>query len=60
MVRRDAIKEYAAGALWVLPTACAAIAPVAGYALSHVDIGPSLSWDFLAFQGIATTRAPYW
>ncbi len=53
VVRRDAIKEYAAGALWVLPTACAAIALVAGYALSHVDIGPSSSWDFLAFQGTA-------
>ena len=45
--------EHAAGALWVLPTACAAIALVAGYALSHVDIGPSSSWDFLAFQGTA-------
>jgi uncharacterized membrane protein len=52
-VRRDAIKEYAAGALWVLPTGCAAVALVAGYALSHVDISADSGWDFIAFQGTA-------
>jgi uncharacterized membrane protein len=53
VVHRDAIREYASGALWVLPTGCAAVALGAGYTLSHFDIGPESSWYFLAFQGTA-------
>ncbi|TWP35210.1 DUF2254 domain-containing protein [Leekyejoonella antrihumi] len=52
-MRRDAVKEYVSGSLWVLPTACAVGALSAGYALSHVYVGPHSTLDFLAFQGTA-------
>src|SRR5919206_550657 len=50
MPRRDAIREYVRGSLWVLPTLCVLAALALGALLSLVDVGP----DFvLAFQGTA-------
>lgn len=53
MVRRDALKEYVAGALWVLPSMCAVIALAAGFTLSHIQVGLHSRFSFLAFQGTA-------
>ncbi|HEY3261396.1 MAG TPA: DUF2254 domain-containing protein [Pseudonocardiaceae bacterium] len=50
MIRRDALREYVRGSLWVLPTLCALAALALGTALSRVDVGPSSP---LAFQGTA-------
>ena len=53
MLRRDAISEYTAGALWVWPAACGAIALAGGYVLAHVGVHPGSRLFFLAFQGTA-------
>ncbi|MDP9223017.1 MAG: DUF2254 domain-containing protein [Actinomycetota bacterium] len=53
MARREALREYASGALWVLPSVSALAALVAGYAVSHIDIGPDSPLAPLAFQGTA-------
>ncbi|MDP9221226.1 MAG: DUF2254 domain-containing protein [Actinomycetota bacterium] len=53
MIRRDALKEYAGGALWVLPTGCAVVALAAGFVLAHIQVGPDSPLSFLAFQGTA-------
>lgn len=50
MIQRDALGEYVRGSLWVLPTACAAVALALGAGLSRVDVGPDSP---LAFQGTA-------
>jgi len=48
MVRRDALREYVRGSLWVLPTLSVLAALVAGSLLSLVKVGPRSP---LAFQG---------
>jgi uncharacterized membrane protein len=48
MIRRDALSEYARGALWVLPTLSVLAALAAGSLLSLVSVGPRSP---LAFQG---------
>ena len=53
MVRREAIREYTAGALWVLPCVSAIAALAAGSALSLVEIGPDSALEPLLFQGTA-------
>ncbi len=53
LVRRDALREYAAGSLWVLPTAAALVALIAGAVLSGVRIDPHSALAPLAFQGTA-------
>jgi Predicted membrane protein (DUF2254) len=50
MIRRDALREYSRGSLWVLPSVMAAAAIVLGSVLSQISIGPS---SVLAFQGTA-------
>jgi uncharacterized membrane protein len=50
MMRRDALREYVRGSLWVLPTTCVLVALVVGSALSQVNVGPR---SVLAFQGTA-------
>jgi uncharacterized membrane protein len=52
-VRRQALKEYLGGALWVLPSAAALIALVVGYGISQIDIPPVSALNRLAFQGTA-------
>lgn len=53
MVRRAAVREFAAASLWVLPAAWALAALVAGALVSQVTIGPGSVWAPLAFQGTA-------
>jgi uncharacterized membrane protein len=50
MIRRDALREYIRGSLWVLPTGCVVAALVLGSVLSRVYVGPR---SVLAFQGTA-------
>ena len=51
--RRESIREYAGGALWVLPTVAAVLAVVVGYAISHLEVAPGSFLNRLAFQGTA-------
>src|SRR6266567_988679 len=53
MIRREAIREYAAGALWVWPSVAALGALVVGSLLSQVKIGPGSALAPVAFQGTA-------
>jgi len=53
MVRREALREYATGSLWVLPGVSALAALVVGFAVSHIDVGPGSPLAPLAFQGTA-------
>jgi uncharacterized membrane protein len=53
MVRREALREYAAGSLWVWPTVAAVVALVAGALLSRVTVGPDSVLAPVAFQGTA-------
>jgi uncharacterized membrane protein len=52
-VRRQALKEYVGGALWVLPSAAALIALVVGYGISQIDMPAGAGLNRLAFQGTA-------
>lgn len=49
-MRRDAVREYVRGSLWVIPTAAVAGALALGALLSQVDVGATSP---LAFQGTA-------
>ena len=51
--RRESWREYANGALWVLPTVAAVLAVVAGYVISRIDVRPGSFLSRLAFQGTA-------
>ncbi len=53
MIRREGLREYVAGALWVLPGIAALVAMSAGVVLSHVDIARHSALSPLAFQGTA-------
>lgn len=53
MIRREAVREYAAGALWVRPSAAALVALIAGAVLSHVTVPPDSVLAPLSFQGTA-------
>lgn len=50
MIRRDALREYSRGSLWLLPTIAAALAMLLGILISQIDVGPNSP---LAFQGTA-------
>ena len=50
MIRRDMLREYVRGSLWVLPTASVAAALAAGSLLSLINLGTDSP---LAFQGTA-------
>jgi uncharacterized membrane protein len=52
-VRRQALKEYVGGALWVLPSAAALIALLVGWGISQIDTPPDSRMSSLAFQGTA-------
>ena len=49
----EATKEYASGALWVLPSLAALLALAAGYGMSQVQVTPGSLLDRFAFQGTA-------
>ena len=53
MIRRDAIREYATGSLWVLPGVSAVAALLVGLLASRIDIRPGSPLSALAFQGTA-------
>jgi len=53
MIRREVLREYAGGSLWVLPSIAALVALVAGSALSLVHVGPDSALAPLVFQGTA-------
>ena len=50
MIRRDALREYSRGSLWLLPVLSAMLALALGAVLSNVDVPPG---SLLAFQGTA-------
>ena len=50
MIRRDALREYSRGSLWLLPTVSVIVALIAGLVLSRVNVGAG---SVLAFQGTA-------
>jgi hypothetical protein len=49
----EPIKEYANGALWVLPSLAAVLAVIAGYTLTQIEVPPGSLLERLAFQGTA-------
>jgi uncharacterized membrane protein len=51
MSRREALREYTSGSLWVLPIVSAVAALVVGGALSLIEVGPDSALRLLAFQG---------
>jgi uncharacterized membrane protein len=51
MRNRAAFREYAAGALWVLPAIAALLALAAGAVVSQIDIPAESAWSPIAFQG---------
>src|ERR1700712_2038203 len=53
MSRRGAIREYADGSLWVLPSISALLALLVGFGVSRINISPNSRWAALAFQGTA-------
>jgi uncharacterized membrane protein len=50
MIRRDALREYSRGSLWVIPSGFVGVALVVGSVLSRIAVGPR---SVLAFQGTA-------
>jgi uncharacterized membrane protein len=52
MMRRDALREYLRGSLWLLPTVAVIGALVVGATLSLVNVG---THSPLAFQGTRMT-----
>lgn len=50
VIRRDALREYSRGSLWLLPVVSVGVSIVLGAILSRIDVGPSSP---LAFQGTA-------
>jgi uncharacterized membrane protein len=53
MIRREAIREYATGSLWVLPGVSALAALLLGFTVSQINIAPGSPLAPLAFQGTA-------
>jgi uncharacterized membrane protein len=52
-LRWEYLREYAAGALWVLPALAAAVAILAGLTMSQIEVEPGTLLDRFAFQGTA-------
>jgi uncharacterized membrane protein len=50
MIRRDALREYSRGSLWLLPTTAVVLALMLGALISQIEVGPDSP---LAFQGTA-------
>ncbi|MFC0488686.1 MULTISPECIES: DUF2254 domain-containing protein [Sinomonas] len=50
-MRREAVREYLASALWAMPTAAAVLALVVGAGLSSVIVDPASPFAALVFQG---------
>jgi uncharacterized membrane protein len=52
-LRWEYLREYAAGALWVLPAMAAGVAILAGLTMSQIRVQPGTLLDRFAFQGTA-------
>ncbi len=52
-LRWEALREYAGGALWVLPGLAALVALICGYAMSQIELTPDSFLARFAFQGTA-------
>jgi uncharacterized membrane protein len=50
-VRREALREYLASALWAMPTAAVVLALIAGAGVSSIRIDPASPFAVLVFQG---------
>src|SRR3954447_14730429 len=50
MIRRDALREYSRGSLWLLPVVAVLVSVGLGAGLSRIDVSPASP---LAFQGMA-------
>jgi uncharacterized membrane protein len=50
-LRWEALREYAGGALWVMPSGAAILALIAGYTMSQVRVEPGSFLARFAFQG---------
>lgn len=53
MMRKEALREYASGALWLLPFLAGNVAIVAGLLVSHITLPRGAPLAFVAFQGTA-------
>ena len=53
MFRREALREYAAAALWLLPFVAGIVALLVGLAVSQLEVGPGSILDPIAFHGTA-------
>lgn len=53
MIRRDALREYAGGSLWVWPAVWSLVALVAGTTLARARVSPHSILAPLAFEGTA-------
>lgn len=49
----EGLREYANGALWVLPSLAALLALLTGFIVSQIDVRPGTFLDRIAFQGTA-------
>ncbi len=49
----ESVREYASGALWVMPSCAALVALVAGWAMSQIRVEPGTFLARFAFQGTA-------
>ncbi len=54
MLRREAVREYASGALWILPFIFGTLAVVASVVISQIDPAPDTFLDRISFQGAAS------
>ncbi len=52
-MNREALREYAGGSLWLLPSVSAAVALVVGGTVSQFNIAADSPWAKFAFQGTA-------
>ncbi|MGT2461448.1 DUF2254 domain-containing protein [Sinomonas atrocyanea] len=52
-VRREAVREYLASALWAMPTAAVVVALIVGAGLSSVFVDPASPLAVLLFEGTA-------
>lgn len=51
VIRRDALREYASGSLWVWPSLAAVLALAAGWSMSHIRVAAGSVFSPLAFAG---------
>jgi len=53
MIRREALKEYAEGSLWLFPTIALVVALIVGSIVSQINVPPDSALAPITFQGTA-------